>query len=303
MINSPSSLHARVGNYPQPLPVVLAPARDEALSSWLARHAAFYGLSITNMRRYCLSDSISLPGLDRHLTPSQEARLAHLFRRDDVAIRGMTHVHMGSTLSQLVARAVDHRCEQCARLLATDRHAGAIPCSWFHTWRISCERCGLPIMSASKASWATLPDLFPYLWNAAIEGEQLLAGTVGHTNPIASILPSTMLRMLMISTARDAIPAHSGRTLDAIVPGFNAILDRHRIAIPFSTLIDVPLPVRTALLAGLTFALKKVDAAIPAIWDVTSGMHRAHLGFVLEDLNLAMYSRSRADIMKAQQPA
>ncbi len=114
-------------NCPQQLPVVLAPARDEALSSWLARHAAFYGLSITNMRRHCLPDSVSLPGLDRHLTPVQEARLAHLFRRDHVAIRGMTHLHMGSTLSQLVARAVDHRCEQCARLLAVDRHAGAIP--------------------------------------------------------------------------------------------------------------------------------------------------------------------------------
>ncbi len=292
-----------VRNWPPPLPVVLAPARDEALSSWLTRQAVFYGLSITNMRRHCLPDSVSLPGFDRHLTPGQEARLAHLFRRDHVAIRGMTHVHMGPTLSQLVARTVDHRCEQCARSLAVDRYAGAIPRSWFHTWRISCERCGLPIVSASKAPWATLPDLFPYLWSAAVEGEQLLAGAVGHIGPIASALPTTMLRVLMISTARNAVPEHGGRTLDAIVPGFNTILGRHRIAIPFSTLIDVPLPVRTALLAGLTFALKEVNAAIPAIWDVTSGIHRAHLGFVLGELNAAMYSRSRADIMKVQQPA
>lgn len=289
-------------NCPQQLPVVLAPARDEALSSWLARHAAFYGLSTTNMRRHCLPDSVSLPGLDRHLTPSQEARLAHLFRRDHVAIRGMTHLHMGSTLSQLVARAVDHYCEQCARLLAVDRHAGAIPRSWFYTWRISCARCGLPIVSASKATWATLPDLFPYLWSAAVEGERLLAGAVGQIGPIASALPMTMLRMLMISTARDAIPEHSGRTLDAIVPGFNAILGHHRIAIPFSTLIDVPLPVRTALLAGLTFALKEVNAAIPAIWDVTSGMHRAHLSFMLGELDPAVYSRCRVNITKVQQP-
>ncbi len=294
---------AAVRNWPPPLPVVLTPARDEALSSWLARHAVFYGLSITNMRRHCLPDSVSLPGLDRHLTPSQEAQLAHLFRRDHVAIRGMTHVHMGPTLSQLVARTVDHRCEQCARLLAVDRHAGAIPRSWFHTWRISCERCGLPIVSASKAPWATLPDLFPYLWSAAVEGEQLLAGAVGHIGPIASALPTTMLRVLMISTARNAVPEHGGRTLDAIVPGFNAILGRRRIAIPFSTLIDVPLPVRTALLAGLTFALKEVNAAIPAIWDVTSGVHRAHLGFVLGELDAAMYSRNRADIMKVHHPA
>lgn len=275
--------------WPRPLPVVLAPARDEALSSWLARHAAFYGLGITSMRRHCVPDAVSLPGLDRHLTPAQEARLAHLFRRDRAVIRTMAHV--GSALSQLVARAVDHRCERCARLLAADGHAGAIPRSWFHTWRVSCEHCGSPVVSASKAPWAALPDLFPHLWGAALKGERLLDGTVDRPSPVASALPTTMLRVLMISTARNPIPEHGGRTLDAIVPGFNAVLDRHGIMIPFSTLIDVPLPVRTALLAGLVFALEEADAAMPAIWDVTSGMHRTHLGFVLGDLDAATRSR------------
>lgn len=100
-----------------------------------------------------------------------------------------------------------------------------------------------------------------------------------------------MLRVLMISTSRNPIPEHGGRTLDAIVPGFNAVLDRHGIMIPFSTLIEVPLPVRTALLAGLAFALEEPGAATRAIWDVTSGMHRTHLGFVLGDLNAATRSR------------
>ena len=284
---------AAVREWPRPLPVVLSPARDEALSSWLARHAAFYGLGITSMRRHCVPDAVSLPGLDRELTPDQEARLAHLFRRDPVAIRKMLHVHLGSAVYQLVARAVDHRCEPCARLLVADDHAGALPRSWFHTWRISCERCGSPVVSASKAPWTPLPDLFPHLWSAALEGEQLLSSAVERATPATAALPTTVLRMLMISTARDAIPEHGGRTLDAVIPGFNATLDRHGIAIPFTSLIDVPLPVRTALLAGLAFAMGDAQVAIPAIWHATSGMHRAHLSFVLAELGAGLRPHDR----------
>ncbi len=72
------------------------------------------------------------------------------------------------------------------------------------------------------------------------------------------------------------------------MPGFNATLDRHGIAIPFTSLIDVPLPVRTALLAGLAVVWEEANVAIPAIWHVTSGMHRTHLGFVLTDLARAI---------------
>ena len=270
--------------WPRPLPVVLFPARDEALSSWLARHAAFYGLGITSMRRHCLPDAVSLSGLDRELTPDQEARLAHLFRRDPVAIRGMMHMDRGLASTRLVSRAVDHRCKPCAQSLVADGHVGAIPRFWFHTWRITCERCGSPIVSASKAPWTALPDLFPHLWSAALKGERLLKDGLNRAGPAASALPATMLRALMISTDCNPIPEHGGRTLDAIVPGFNATLDRHELVIPFTSLIDVPLPVRTALLAGLAFALDDADAAIPAIWNATSGMHRSHLGFVLTEL-------------------
>ena len=78
-----------------------------------------------------------------------------------------------------------------------------------------------------------------------------------------------------------------------VVPGFNATLDRHGIAIPFTSLIDVPLPVRTALLAGLVIALEEANVAIPAIWNVTSGMHRTHLGFVLTDLAVGLRPHNR----------
>lgn len=239
-----------------------------------------------------MPDSVSLPGLDRKLTPDQEARLAHLFRRDPVAIRDMMHRHSGWAVDRLVARAVDHRCEQCARLLVAEGQAEAVPRSWFHTWRITCERCGSPAVSASKASWAVLPDLFPHLRSTALKGERLLSGAVDRASPAASDLPTTLLRVLMISSASDAVPEQGGRTLDAVVPGFNATLDRHGIAIPFTSLIDVPLPVRTALLAGLAIAWQEANVAIPAIWHVTSGMHQTHLGFALADLAVELRPRN-----------
>ena len=69
-----------------------------------------------------------------------------------------------------------------------------------------------------------------------------------------------------------------------MVPGFDAALERHGIAIPRTTLINLPLPVRTALLAGLALATRDPEATIKAMWATTSGMHRAHFRYVLSDL-------------------
>ena len=69
-----------------------------------------------------------------------------------------------------------------------------------------------------------------------------------------------------------------------MVPGFDAALERHGIAIPRTTLINVPMPMRTALLAGLALASEGPAAAIPAMWATTSGMHRAHFRYVLTDM-------------------
>ena len=66
-----------------------------------------------------------------------------------------------------------------------------------------------------------------------------------------------------------------------MVPGFDAAIKRHGIAIPHTSLIEVPLPARTGLLAGLALAAEEPDGAIRAMWAATSGTHRAHFGFVL----------------------
>ena len=280
---------------PKPLPVVLAPAPDEALSSWVARHAAFCGLGPTAMRRHCAPDAPSLRALDRALTSEQEERLSHLFRLGPSTLRRMTHEELGREgIGLLVARDVDHRCEPCTRSLAEEGFSEAIPRAWFHTWRITCPRCGLrvsPARSATGAADDASPDLFPHLWAEALKGERLLNAIIHHQTP-APVLPipaMRLLRLLMIWTGSEQVPAkgewqRQGWTLDAVVPGFDAALERHGIAIPRTTLINLPLPVRTALLAGFVLAARDPKATTKEMWATTSGMHRAHFGFVLSDL-------------------
>ncbi len=53
------------------LPVILPPVPDELLSSWSARHAAFYGVSLRAMLRHADPDARSLRAADNHLTDEQ----------------------------------------------------------------------------------------------------------------------------------------------------------------------------------------------------------------------------------------
>ncbi len=135
-----------------------------------------------------------------------------------------------------------------------------------------------------------LPDLFPHLWTKALEGERLLHAAVHRTaTTVPLIPPMRLLRLLMIWAGCERFPANGeqqrqGWTLDAVVPGFDAALEQHGIAIPRTTRISVPLPVRTALLAGFALATEDPATTIRAMWAKTSGMHRAHFRYVLTDM-------------------
>ena len=74
-------VNSRDGDKKQ-LPVVLPPAADELLSSWIARHGAFYNVSPRAMLRYAVPNARSLRAADDHLTDKPGRLLAHIFRRD-----------------------------------------------------------------------------------------------------------------------------------------------------------------------------------------------------------------------------
>ncbi len=208
----------------------------------------------------------------------------------------MTHAELDSdVISHLVAHDVDHWCEPCARLLTETGFSKAVLHIWFHTWRITCPQCGARVSpswrtAASLGGVSKLPDLFPHLWAKALEGERLLDAVVHRTTATLPLLPPMrLLRLLTIWTGCEQVPAHGeqqrqGWTLNAVVPGFDAALERHGITIPRTTRISVPLPVRTALLAGFALATEDPATVIQAMWPTTSGMHRAHFRFVLTDI-------------------
>ena len=90
----------------------------------------------------------------------------------------------------------------------------------------------------------------------------------------------------MVQAGCERIPVdgeRQGWTLDAVVPGFDAALEQHGVTIERTTLVDVPLPFRTALLAGFALATEDPATAIPAMWARTLGMHRSHFRFVFTD--------------------
>ncbi|WP_417021035.1 TniQ family protein [Candidatus Phyllobacterium onerii] len=50
---------------------MLPPAADEILSSWISRHAAFYGVPPMTMLQHCLPQATSLGAVDLCLTRKQ----------------------------------------------------------------------------------------------------------------------------------------------------------------------------------------------------------------------------------------
>jgi len=77
---------------PRPLPVVLKPIADELLSSWLARHAAYYGVTGPFFAKWLMLGTSNLSVLDHGLGLTQLARLSERLRRDPIALIAMTFI-------------------------------------------------------------------------------------------------------------------------------------------------------------------------------------------------------------------
>ena len=73
-------------NAHRPLPVVLRPVADELLSSWLVRHAAYYGVTGSFFAQWLMLGTHNLSTLDHRLGLAQVARLSEKFRCDPVTL-------------------------------------------------------------------------------------------------------------------------------------------------------------------------------------------------------------------------
>jgi len=136
----------------KPLPVVLKAARDELLSSWLARHARFYGVSGPFFAKWLGLGDIRLSALDYRLGLKQVARLTEKLCSDPAALIGMTQINaLDGQVCNLISRGRPQQiCYSCADRYAQDGAEGAVPKHWSKAWRITCPACGLAFTDTNE---------------------------------------------------------------------------------------------------------------------------------------------------------
>jgi len=88
----------------RPLPVGPRPVADEPLSSWLARHAAYYGVSGPFFANQLMLSTRNLSVCDHRLGLAQVARLSEKLRRDPIALIAMTFSDTPSEAAELISR-------------------------------------------------------------------------------------------------------------------------------------------------------------------------------------------------------
>ena len=100
----------------RPLPVVLRPVADELLSSWLVRHAAYYGVTASFFAQWLMLGTRNLSVLDHQLGLAQVARLSEKLRCDPITLIAMTFVDAPGQSAELICRKYVERAPiGCAR--------------------------------------------------------------------------------------------------------------------------------------------------------------------------------------------
>ena len=110
-------------NAHRPLPVILRPVVDELLSSWLVRHAAYYGVTGSFFAKWLMLGTRNLSALDHRLGLAQVARLSEKLRCDPITLIAMTFVDAAGQSAELICRG---RAPQICRACA-DRHCEKAP--------------------------------------------------------------------------------------------------------------------------------------------------------------------------------
>lgn len=176
----------------RPLPVILKPVPDELLSSWITRHADFYGVAPLTMLRHAIPEAISLRQTDTNLGPTAAVDIARLFRTQPSTILAMTTSGFRN------------------RQRSSSRHA---------------TREG----SSALAS-TSLP--FEDLWVDAVQGERLIdqsltGASVGWVSPI-DIVRLLLIRRCP-KPVRHHPSIGRCTILGAVVPGFDELVAEQRL--------------------------------------------------------------------------
>jgi len=277
----------------RPLPVVLPALRDELLSSWLSRHAVFYGVYGGQLLRRCGVNAPSLRHLDLCLSRNNVHRLAATFRCDPTTIRRMTQLPSGRRPDGLIATVRPMQfCGRCiVRHRAVEVTRGARLRSWMEGWRLSCPVCGGRLKDARPIDVLTKVDADdPFLASVADlarRGERLVDAVIGKAGP-AGVLITALLRLLLApreATSEDrqdrsTIP----RLLDAVVPGFDAHLRQHHPGFHRPGTLLLPISIRVPVLAGASIVAARPDAWADPLRNAAGKVVASHVDTCLRSL-------------------
>jgi hypothetical protein len=255
----------------KPLPVILKAARDELLSSWLARHARFYGVTGPFFAKWLGLGDIRLTTLDHRLGLGQLARLTEKLRCDPTALIGMTHIDSrDGRVGDLISRGRQPQiCHPCADRYAQDGVQGAVSKHWSKAWRITCPDCGAPFTDTNehRGSRATLLETTPFddLWPEAIVGERLVEKYLGD-GQIAEHSPRAVMQLLLVQTWKPSQgrlddPA-VGWVLGTLFPKFETRARPIKRRVTHAAITTLPIEFRPALLAGLARVLANPAALV-----------------------------------------
>ena len=151
----------------RPLPVVLRPVADELLSSWLVRHAAYYGVTGSFFAQWLMLGTRNLSALDHRLGLAQVARLSEKLRCDPITLIAMTFVDAPGRSAELICRGrAPQICRACADRHAREGASGAVPKHWRKAWRVTCPACGAPLSTPTSAPTPARPCATPALSGA-----------------------------------------------------------------------------------------------------------------------------------------
>jgi hypothetical protein len=249
------------------LPGVLPPLADELLSSWVSRHADFYGISGGQLLRHYLLNAATLRELDLKLTSYDQRQLAYLFRYDPRAIRNMTQSRGQPRPSGLIATNRPMQvCRRCiTRHRAEPATRGARLRSWMEGWWIGCPVCGAAMVDARPLDLLTRADprdaLLVSVAEPARRGEQLMTRAIRRRRKGSPFV--VLMRSLLLPRASPTRGASFGdeipRLLDIIVPGFDRFLHRLYPAFRRPGTLLLPLNVRIPVLAGVARVASQPD--------------------------------------------
>ena len=131
------------------LPVVDAPEPDERLSSWAARMAPFYAMTVSEFVAALGLKGCEVVDLEWRLSEGQGALIAARTGLSPEAVQAMTFRELGSAARMMIARKNRSPCPHCPEDL--HRKAAALP------WRFRCPVHGVEFRDATGA---TLLDVF-----------------------------------------------------------------------------------------------------------------------------------------------